>query len=155
LITTLVTPTQPVRPGTPIIVDVVSVNRGNAPQNIVNAATLPGTFTLAGRSWALELRASREAATVVAPNGFVLQPYTVSLPASGSGQGTLRIARPDAVALNGPIDLGVAEDGVSRVPQAGTAEPGLRTLRVDEAASTVLGRTFAQRLNTHKPIYFV
>src|SRR5688572_15552962 len=121
LVTTLVTPTEQVRPGTPIIVDVVSLNRGDAPQNIVNAATLPGTFTLAGRSWALELRASRQAETVVAPNGFVLQPYTVSLPESSSSKGTLRITRPGAVALNGTID--VAEEGSSpEGPHAGSSD---------------------------------
>jgi outer membrane phospholipase A len=154
LITTLVTPTQPVRANSSIVVDVASLNRGDAPQKVVNVATLPGTFTLGGSTWPVELRASRETETVVAPNGFVLQPYTVSLPAGVSGQGTLRIPRPSADALNGTID--VAEDTNSPVSaRAGSAGNPRRVLRVDEADSAVLGRTFAGRLNAHNPIYFV
>jgi phospholipase A1/A2 len=155
LITTLVTPTQPVRAGASITVDVASLNRGNAPQNITYVATLPGTFTLDGRSWVVELHASRDTmTTVAAPHGFVLRPYTVSLPASGSGQGALRIAQPGGVALQGTIDV-VAEGSLSDGTHAIATDTSAGTLRVHEADSTVLGRTFAGRLNIHNPIYFV
>lgn len=154
LVTTLVTPPQPVRAGAAIVVEVASLNRGDAPLKVVNVASLPGTFTLAGRAWPVELRAARETATAVAPHGFVLQPYTVSLPAGVSGQGILRIPRPGAVALNGPIEV-ADETGSTGGPRAGAAGTPPRTLRVDEADSTVLGRSFAGRLNIHNPIYFV
>lgn len=154
VITTLVTPTQPVRIGASIVVDVASLNRGAVPQKIVNAASLPGTFTLAGSTWAVELHASHETEATVAANSFDLQSYTLSLPASGSGQGTLRITQPGGVALNGTIDV-AADENTSEEVHARAGDTARRTLGVHEADSTVLGRTFAGRLNIHNPIYWV
>jgi outer membrane phospholipase A len=154
LITTLVTPSQPVQAGSSIVVEVAYLNPGDTPQNIVNIATWPGTFTLNGRSWAVELHAPRGTDTVVGPNGFILHSYTIALPESGSGHGTLHITGAGAAALNGAIEV-VGPESLSDAPQAAVDDEATRTLHVEEADSKILGRTFARRLNIHNPIYFV
>jgi hypothetical protein len=153
LITTLIIPTQPVQAGASIVVDLATLNRGDTLQKTVNAATLAGKLTLAGHTWPVELRAAPETETVVAPSGFVLQSYALTLPVGVSGQGTLRVSRPGADALNGLIEV-AAEARSPGDHAVASVDPRPEALRVAEA-DTVLGRTFGGRLNVHHPIYFV
>jgi outer membrane phospholipase A len=166
-------PATPAAAGGGAEVEIAALNRGTAPA----AATLPdqlaGTLRQGSARHAVTLAPagpSAAAPVTVAPGAFATRRYAFQLPTGIDGAWVLELAAAGQP-LRGVIEVtaaaplvtaaaqrpSTAAEAPSAVARAPVGRPGTppSNLVPAQPAASALQRTFASRLATHEPIYFV
>lgn len=144
-------PGGPVAPGSVVPLQWIAVNPGPVEDAFDPPRTTNATLWVGDRSWPVSLRAVANAPATVAAGGFAYRHYELQLPAEATGRVVLEVPRVGAPPLRAVLDVqeGGAEVGS---PNQSTA---LSSLANPAPAASAIVRTFAGRLATHEPIYFI
>jgi len=148
------TPAQPPVPGARGELELAVLNRSAAPQTLPAPARLSGVLRVDGRAVPVELRAvpASVSAPSIAPGAFEVLRYSLAWPDSLVGPATLEVS------WSGLAPLSLAAAGAparSASESNASASPAHTSLPRGQPAALAIQRTFADRLSTHEPIYFI
>lgn len=147
-LTHLVPPAQAVAPGSPVQIDLVSLNPGEVEVRFETTPVHEGAVITGGRTWPVEPQATSPTPDVIFPGGFAVQSYTFNLPAAANGRVIVEFTRGTEV-----FRTVLNVDGVA--PATTEADPPRTNLTVRQPAASALERTFAGRVSAHESIYFI
>lgn len=146
--------------GSTVEVQLAVLNRSAAPVDLRPPGPLFADLLVAGNRWAISLRpiasSPSDTAPILAPGAFALRRYAIVLPVSAApGAAVLEIRLPDGNLVRAALDI-VNATGDSESPAVAnsTQRPPTALVRAEPAAAA-LRRTFADRLGTHEPVYFI
>lgn len=147
---TLMPPAGPVSRLSHIPIDLVGINGGSIEVPFEVPATISGRLSGVGGDWPVTLAAAATAPGSVAPGGFAVRRYRLTVPPDAAGRAILEVGWPGSAPLSAVIT----------VRGAGEADPATAITPLGEigAAAPVassLARTFAGRFMPNQPIYFL
>lgn len=146
--------------GTSVDLRLIAFNTGTAESSLTIPAVMPASLIIGDESWSLEMRADSPSRSTVAPGGFVARSFCLDLPNGAAGLGVIEVTLPDSSTLRSAIEVAGATAGSAEgngLPPATDSEGNvaLHAAMATDADTSILGRTFAGRLQAHEPMYFV
>lgn len=146
--------------GTSVELRLIAFNAGTAEGSFTIPAVMPASLIVGGESWSLEMRADSPSRSTVAPGGFVARSYCLDLPMGAAGLGVIEVTLPDSSTLRSAIEVAGANVGTAGgngVPPPGDSAGNVarHAAMAANADASILGRTFAGRLQAHESTYFV
>jgi len=146
--------------GTSVELMLIAINAGTAETSFTIPAVIPASLIIGGESWPLEMRADSPSRSTVAPGGFIARPYCLDLPNGAAGLGVIEVILPDSSTLSSAIEVAGATAGAAGgngVPPPTASEGNVtrHAAMATDADASILGRTFAGRLQAHGSTYFV
>jgi outer membrane phospholipase A len=155
LLYSIIAPTAARVPGSTVEVQVAVLNgAAGGPVTVDLPATLAARISGSGRRQTVSLQArdaTGPSSHVVAPGGFSVRSYTLTLPgAEWIGHAILEVELPGGAPMKTALEIATtAQTGGSP-----TEHPTTSLARAQSAAAA-LRHIFAERLGTHEPIYFI
>jgi phospholipase A1 len=157
--TALSIPSEAAVAGASLELKLIAFNAGTTARSLTIPAVLPASLVIGGRSWPLELHADSPSHSTVAPGSFIAQPYCLNLPDAAAGLGVIEVTLPDSSTLRSAIEVAGTTGGPAGGSEIPLTDPAGRVARhadmETEADASILGRTFAGRLQAHEPVYFI
>ena len=152
-------PVARVAPGSRIEVQLAALNPGVADVEAVFPSVLSGQARNAAHQVSVELRAKDSGAAtrqLIGAGSFAVRTYTLEIsPTAAPGLMTIDIALAEAGAVRSAVEIDAGILSGPRPATAGSSQRAVTTLGRVQPATAALRRTFADRLDTHEPIYFI
>jgi len=149
---TLMPPSGTVEAGGEVLMDLVALNPGASPAPFETSSSLSGQLETVDGVWPVELQATTVGAVEVAPGAFAVRRYSFRMPTNLTGRAVLEVGQPAGIQLKTVLDVtSKPATGNRRPPTAPVSQLTSATKAVD----VVLNRTFAGRLGSNEPIYFI
>lgn len=149
-VSSLSPPAEPVAPGAAVGLDWIGVNPGLEDTAFDPPRTITGMLRAGAQSWPVTLQAVGNAPARIAPGEFAYRRYELTLPPEAVGTLVLEVPRPDGPPLRTVL---ITSDTVASTDEREPAP--LSNLAHPAPAASAIARTFAGRLGTHEPIYFL
>jgi phospholipase A1 len=149
-VTTLNGPGEPVAPGSTVVLEWITVNPSAMEAAFDPPRVVTGSAWSGERSWPVTLQAVSNAPATVAAGAFAFRRYEVQLPPEAVGRLVLELDR-----VGGPPLRAVMEVREGYVAAEESQPRPLSSLAHPAPATSAIVRTFAGRLATHEPIYFI
>jgi outer membrane phospholipase A len=148
VIFSLVSPSEPVANGAEVRLDLLVLNPGAEALSLQLPGIIKGSLCDETRCWPVELKAAAMSGQVqVAPGGFSVREYRVTLPRQATGMLVLDITEPVTAKVAIEARTGLKSGTPVGAPLSNFVPP-----KTVEAA---IHRTFAGRFSAHEPIYFI